>query len=1030
MVLQHIDRDRTPRLGTSDADFLHLDPTRRNALAAVAAAVEQGAKTALCTGSAGAGKTTLLNGLARDLAGRGVAVGNDGRRFQCQASTSIDDISGVIQATGAFRVRSKTGEAEAAAPRGAPERHALLLDDVDQLAPEILDRIWQWWRDVEVPANALTLVMTAAKRRSNAFQPSVFEGVASGADVVVDLSPMSRSETEIFVTRYLQAVGYPGLEVFTPAAFDQFAFYGRGTPGRIVQLAPAVLALAEQRGVKTITSELVKQAAHEVFLPQRLKDLARSVGHSEQEADARLNVAAPSLRIPTAREDEQRVPDLTAGRVGKSDAGGGLEPELKPEPEPKPRPEPEAHVGVVAAAAEQAPASRRASYSKILLALTLVAFVLGVGVGVTGSFFRDKDVEMATAAGVEAPARVGTVPPDVAPRDVTSAASEATDSAQRARAERLARAERTVEEILRNRAVTSLPVTSEPVTSPEAPPGTVSPSSADTPAGTGSVSTDAPDGVTVDLAPPADGDIEPATRADAGAAGDAGTAGNAVVADVTDAGAGSRPQAAAVAETVGSETADSQADTRRVGGSVAGPSEAERDGTEQAPPLDADGSLPIDEPPASMAIAAGEAPVAGAADAAPELPGAPPREVSVEEPADAATDVVESLSSAQSATNDLDAAEPASEPASKPEGGTQAEAATAPTVPAAEAEPTAPATAMNGEPSAPQAAGDRPDPVTGGAADIELGDLPPPMSGAPSAASERAPALPPVASPPVAALPAETSATPEPEPEVATRPVAAPPPESTAAPEPEPQPQPQPELGTRPADALDPSGRAAAELPEVGPAGAAADQTETTEAVPDTRLDPARSPVLGDARTPQDTSVPEEDAVRPVVPDAAEPQGSPEAVVAALPPADEPVEPPAPEVFVFDESVQTAQLLLNRLGYRAGPADGYFGRRTEAAIRAFEQAQGLPESGRVTDRLIAALEQQSGTSPGAERRAAPNRSSAAGLDPAGTRDNGPATGDDTLSVLRECAGQQKDWVYAESLGKYVFCRRFGPGPVR
>lgn len=274
MVLQHIDRDRT-LAGRAEANFLYLDPTRLNALAAIAAAVERGAKTALCMGSAGAGKSTLLRHLARDLGKRGVAVANGGRGFECRPSTAIDDIWSLIEFAGALRVDPGPEEVRHPAWNRSAQRHALLLDDVEQLDPEILDRLWQRWQGVTAPTNALTLVMTAAKRRSNAFQPSVFDSMAAGAEIAVDLTPMSRSETETFVTKYLQAIGYPGLEEFTPAAFDQFAFYGRGTPGRLVQLAPAVLALAEQRGATTITSELVKQAAHEVFLPQRLKDCSR-----------------------------------------------------------------------------------------------------------------------------------------------------------------------------------------------------------------------------------------------------------------------------------------------------------------------------------------------------------------------------------------------------------------------------------------------------------------------------------------------------------------------------------------------------------------------------------------------------------------------------------------------------------------------------------------------------------------------------------------------------------------------------------
>lgn len=956
MVLQHIDRDRSPRAGrSSDAKFLHLDPTRLNAFAAVAAAVERGAKTALCTGSAGAGKTTLLNGLVRDLTGRGVAVGNGGRRFECHTSTSIDDVWGLIQATGVFRDGSATGQAEIASARGSPQRHALLLDDVDQLAPEILDRVWQWWQGVTVPANALTLVLTAAKRRSNAFQPSVFEAMAAGADVAVDLSPMSRSETEIFVTHYLQAAGYPGLEVFTPAAFDQFAFYGRGTPGRIVQLAPAVLALAEQQGVKTIMSELVKQAAHEVFLPQRLKDLARAVGHSEQEAGD--------------RGDEQRIPDLTARpvREPEADAAPKRQAEPKREPEPEPKPEPEVQIGEVAAAKEQAPPSRRASYSRIVLALTLVAFVLGVGVGVTGSFFRDRSVEMPTAAGVGAPAAVGAASSNVSPQDGPDVASEASEaSAQRARAERLARAEQTVEEILRNRAATLPPATLPPTTSSELPPADMSSSAADAPTANASGSTDTSGVVAVDLAPPSDRDIEP------GAPVEPDVSGKDVGIGVTDADA---PPAAVFADTVDPAPVDSSpldpspldpsAGEGRSGRPVAAPAGVGPSATLSAPPPEGESSAPADEPVAPAMIAAGAARNTGQADADPAAASPPEAEPAAPAPAPP----------------------PAPAPA-----------------------PATPTPATDGGSSIPEAVGNRPDLVAGRGVETELGAVPLPevdaQSGAPSVASGPAPASPPVPAPPAAAPPPEAAAAAEPEPEASSPPDVVSPPEITAVPDLERG----PEVATVPVEPLDAPGRAGVELTDSSP--------ERTALLP------------SDNRgTRDDATASEAGAVGAIVPDVEPSGGQRETVVAAVPPADDPVEAATSEVFVFDESVQTAQLLLNRLGYRAGRADGYFGPRTEAAIRSFEQTQGLPVYGRVTDRLIVALEQKAGVSPGTERRPALARSSA-GLDPAGTADDARTESDDTLSVLQACAGQQQDWVYAESLGQYVFCRRFGLAPVR
>ncbi|MDE0171970.1 MAG: peptidoglycan-binding protein [Defluviicoccus sp.] len=55
--------------------------------------------------------------------------------------------------------------------------------------------------------------------------------------------------------------------------------------------------------------------------------------------------------------------------------------------------------------------------------------------------------------------------------------------------------------------------------------------------------------------------------------------------------------------------------------------------------------------------------------------------------------------------------------------------------------------------------------------------------------------------------------------------------------------------------------------------------------------------------------------------------------------------PPGPE------RIRAVQRALARLGYRPGPVDGLMGRRTRAAIRAYQAAAGLTEDGRLTPAL-------------------------------------------------------------------------------
>jgi peptidoglycan hydrolase-like protein with peptidoglycan-binding domain len=53
---------------------------------------------------------------------------------------------------------------------------------------------------------------------------------------------------------------------------------------------------------------------------------------------------------------------------------------------------------------------------------------------------------------------------------------------------------------------------------------------------------------------------------------------------------------------------------------------------------------------------------------------------------------------------------------------------------------------------------------------------------------------------------------------------------------------------------------------------------------------------------------------------------------------------------------RTAQQMLTQLGYAPGPVDGLGGKRTTAAVNAFQRAQGLEVTGIIDDTLISALQ--------------------------------------------------------------------------
>jgi peptidoglycan hydrolase-like protein with peptidoglycan-binding domain len=88
-------------------------------------------------------------------------------------------------------------------------------------------------------------------------------------------------------------------------------------------------------------------------------------------------------------------------------------------------------------------------------------------------------------------------------------------------------------------------------------------------------------------------------------------------------------------------------------------------------------------------------------------------------------------------------------------------------------------------------------------------------------------------------------------------------------------------------------------------------------------------------------------AQKPIAPAAPAPAPHPGLMPAAV--------PPEPLTGSIEGRTQRVQRALNVAGYGPIRADGRLDDRTAEAIRKFEVEHGLPSTGRVSDRLIAAL---------------------------------------------------------------------------
>lgn len=117
----------------------------------------------------------------------------------------------------------------------------------------------------------------------------------------------------------------------------------------------------------------------------------------------------------------------------------------------------------------------------------------------------------------------------------------------------------------------------------------------------------------------------------------------------------------------------------------------------------------------------------------------------------------------------------------------------------------------------------------------------------------------------------------------------------------------------------------------------------------------------------------------------------------------------APE---FSDLVREVQVSLQRSGYYNGPLDGLSGPKTDDAVRAYERATGLSETGEVSHGLLAhmLLNGSSVPAPSAAPRAARNETSLATSAPA--PDTTPLPTVPVPPISPEAAAQERKQVHA------------------
>ncbi len=275
---------------TADTRFFWCGEARSAPMAQIEAAIAGGTVAVACAGAAGSGKTALLYKLADHLSASGAGFLHPDRVVRCGARASASSAPPAWEgAKGTALAAGKTAD-------------VLLLDDVDQLTRAEMAELREWWSILREKREQVALVVSCAATAVDPQGASRRQDLCTMLDTVVTLPPLTAADIEEVIGHRLQVAGLAIEDMFTQSASEKVAFYAKGTPKRVVEICNRAMSLAEENDSFPIESDLVKEAAHQIYLPSHLREFSRKISMGLGPVPASLggSGAASSPSPPTA----------------------------------------------------------------------------------------------------------------------------------------------------------------------------------------------------------------------------------------------------------------------------------------------------------------------------------------------------------------------------------------------------------------------------------------------------------------------------------------------------------------------------------------------------------------------------------------------------------------------------------------------------------------------------------------------------------------------------------------------------------
>lgn len=258
--LSHFGLRAVPFRATADPRRLWLGRVRRSTFDSLTAALRDGDGVVLLTGNVGTGKTSLANGLAERLRDAGLGVSLI-RPTGAEPSELLRAVTAAFRETGAFggndELVAVASFQELFERAGSIDRKlVLIIDEAQDMGGELLRETAELSRLASQYRRRLAVLLVGQDKVNALLSDPRQEPLNKQITVRCSLEALTPAEVGDYIRHYLATAG-AHYEIFSADAIHEIATLSGGIPASINVLGELALLTGRQRGVRTITREVV-----------------------------------------------------------------------------------------------------------------------------------------------------------------------------------------------------------------------------------------------------------------------------------------------------------------------------------------------------------------------------------------------------------------------------------------------------------------------------------------------------------------------------------------------------------------------------------------------------------------------------------------------------------------------------------------------------------------------------------------------------------------------------------------------------